>query len=234
MNFRVILLVSIIVIFAAVFGVMSYSGTGEIEGISLDQAYDQGDVVIIQSTSAGTVPHVVKVQNNGKNTLKIEKGELLKSNDSQDLVTAEDKQVTAQSTANIKAYCFEPAQRAYSGMKLESAGTASDAIKEIVDNSNPSDVQNATDAQLKIWTIFSGGDLNIYTGEPVALANKQNIRFSKLKEDADTAKSEVMAQFGVTQDEIATLNQTTTSSSSSSLSDMWNNFNDWVKNLTGI
>ncbi|SCG85736.1 ARPP-1 family domain-containing protein [Methanobacterium congolense] len=233
MNFRVILLVSMIFIFAAVFGVMSYSGTDKIEGISLDQAYSQGNVLITQSTYAGTVPHVVTVKNNGNDTVNVEKGELLKSNDSQDLVTAENKEITPQSTANITAYCFEPGQRAYAGTKLESAGNASDAVKEIVANSNPSDVQNATDAQLKIWTIFAGGDLNIYTGEPVALANKQNIQFSKLKKDANTAKSEVMAEFGVTEDKIASLNQTTTNSSSD-LSDMWNNFSDWVNGLTGI
>lgn len=233
MNFRVILLVSMIFIFAAVFGVMSYSGTDKIEGISLDQAYSQGNVVITQSTYAGTVPHVVTVKNNGKDTVNVEKGELLKSKDSQDLVTAENKEIAPQSTANITAYCFEPGQRAYAGTKLESAGNASDAVKEIVANSNPSDVQNATDAQLKIWTIFAGGDLNIYTGEPVALANKQNIQFSKLKKDANTAKSEVMAEFGVTEDKIASLNQTTTNSSSD-LSDMWNNFSDWVNGLTGI
>ena len=233
MNFRVILLVSMIFIFAAVFGVMSYSGTDKIEGISLDQAYSQGNVLITQSTYAGTVPHVVTVKNNGNDTVNVEKGELLKSNDSQDLVTAENKEITPQSTANITAYCFEQGQRAYAGTKLESAGNASDAVKEIVANSNPSDVQNATDAQLKIWTIFAGGDLNIYTGEPVALANKQNIQFSKLKKDANTAKSEVMAEFGVTEDKIASLNQTTTNSSSD-LSDMWNNFSDWVNGLTGI
>lgn len=233
MNFRVILLVSMIFIFAAVFGVMSYSGTDKIEGISLDQAYSQGNVLITQSTYAGTVPHVVTVKNNGNDTVNVEKGELLKSNDSQDLVTAENKEITPQSTANITAYCFEPGQRAYAGAKLESAGNASDAVKEIVANSNPSDVQNATDAQLKIWTIFAGGDLNIYTGEPVALANKQNIQFSKLKKDANTAKSEVMAEFGVTEDKIAALNQTT-SNSSSDLSDMWSNFSDWVSGLTGI
>jgi len=233
MNFRVILLVSLIFIFAAVFGVMSYSGTDKIEGIGLDQAYSQGDVVITQSTYAGTVPHVVTVKNNGNDTVNIETGELLKSNDSQDLVTAENKSIAPQSTANITAYCFEPGQRAYAGSKLESAGNASDAVKEIITNSNPSDVQNATDAQLKIWTIFAGGDLNIYTGEPVALANKQNIQFSKLKEDSNTAKSEVMAEFGVTEDKIASLNQTT-STHSSNLSDMWNNFTGWVNGLTGI
>lgn len=226
MNFRVILLVFVIFIFAAGFGFMSYS---ESLGVPLKQAYNDGKVTVVQNTTAGTVPHLVTVQNNGTRPVQVQKGDILRSNSSQDVVVAEDKSVPQNSVTNVNVYCFEPVQKAVAGAKLQPSATASSQIKKIIDNSNPSDIQNATAAQLQIWVIVSGGNLNIYTGEPAALVSTQGITFSKLRQELSDAKSSVMTTFGVTSDGLKTLAGNTTSSGTG-----LNGITDWLKSSFGI
>jgi hypothetical protein len=225
MNFRVILLVFVIFIFATGFGFMSYS---ESLGLPLKQAYNEGKVTVVQNTTAGTVPHLITIHNNGTKPLKVQKGDILKSNSSQDVVVAEDKSVPQNSVTNVNVYCFEPAQKAVAGAKLQPFSTASSQIKEIIDASNPSDIQNATAAQLQIWVVVSGGNLNIYSGEPAALVDTQGITFSKLRQGLSDAKSSAMAKFSVTSDGLESLAGNSTSSGA----DL--NILDWLKSSFGI
>ena len=228
MNLRVILLVFVIFIFAIGFGVMSYSQS---LGVPLKQAYDEGKVTIVQNTTAGTVPHVVVVHNNGTKPVKLQKGDILKSNSSQDLVIAENDKVPQNSTGNVSAYCFEPGQEAVQGAKLSpSATTASTQIKQIIDNSNPSDLQNATSTQLQIWTVVSGGNLNIYSGEPAALVDNQGITFSKLRQELANARSSVMTMFNVNSEGLTNLSQNSTTTSSG-VQGVFNDFMSWIKSL---
>jgi hypothetical protein len=232
MNLRVILLVFIIFIFAVGFGVMSYS---ESLGIPLKQAYDNGKVTVVQNTTAGTVPHVVTIKNNDTKPVKVQKGDILKSNSSQDLVIAENSNIPENSTENINAYCFEPTQQAVVGAKLQpSSNTASSQIKQIITDSNPSDIQNATSAQLQIWTVVSGGNLTIYSGEPAALVDKQGITFFKLRQELTDAKSSVMSMFNVTSDGLENLTQQSTTTSSGDVQSLFNGFIDWIKGSLGI
>lgn len=235
MNPRVILLVLLIVLFSlggAIFSLLSF------ETSSLSQAYQDGNVVIIQSTPAGTVPHVVTVKNTGKKPLMVEHGQILNSSSSQDLVIAENKRVDQNSSENVKAYCYEPKQKAVPGSKLTPGGQASSQIKSVIENSNPSDIQNATPAQLQIWILVTGDNVDINTGEGPALIQMQQISQSNLNQQISTAKSNLITVLNITSSELKNINQ---NNSQSSLNDFFNQiinwingFIDWIRSSLGI
>nr|WP_243687294.1 hypothetical protein [Methanobacterium formicicum] len=59
MNMRLILLIAVVVVFAAGSGAMSFLSGG---GVTLEQAYDNQQVDIIQNTAAGSIPHNITVK----------------------------------------------------------------------------------------------------------------------------------------------------------------------------
>jgi hypothetical protein len=227
MNIRLVFLILVILVFALGSGFVSYSQS---TGIPLKEAYSNGNIVITQNTSAGTVPHLVNIANNGKDPVKVKVGDVLQSNSSQDLVIAENKTVKKNTTDTVMAYCLEPNQQAIPGATLSSNKVSSMAIKEVIMGSNPQDLQNATDTQVQIWILYSNSNFNIYSGEPVALVTKQNINYTKLRDLVSTAKTELSSRFKVSVDQIDNINQNVSNSSDNIL----DRFLSWLKNKTGI
>jgi hypothetical protein len=227
MNIRLVFLIFIIVIFAAITGFLSYSQS---TGISLAQASANGNVVITQNTSAGTIPHQVNITNKGKDPVKVQVGDVLTSDSTQDLVIAENKTLKINSTELVSAYCIEPSQRAVPGVKLKVNGTSSNAIKQVIEGSNIKDLSNATNAQVQIYILASGVDFNIYSGEPVAVVQSQNINYTKLRQIVSDAKTALSTRFGVTVDNINNINQNTTYNSNNTADEFLN----WLKTSTGV
>ena len=224
MNIRVVSLVLVVLVFTLVSGVMSYSVSS---GMPLKEAYNTGKIIVVQQTAAGTVPHQVMITNNASKSVKVKKGDVLESTVSQNLVIAEDKTIASGSNATVKAYCLDPSQRAVVGAKLLPTNTTYSAITRAISSSNPSNSQNAMNTQLQIWVITSGGNLNPYTGEPVAVVENNNITWSQFRQDIADAKSDVMSTFNVTEDSIKNLNQT--QSSNTQASSWIDNTISWIK-----
>ncbi|MTK63295.1 MAG: hypothetical protein F8N15_01865 [Methanobacterium sp.] len=227
MNFRLVILIFLVVLFAAGTGYLSYSQS---TGIPLKEAYDSGNVVITQNTSAGTVPHQVVVANNGRDPIKVQIGDVLIANSSQDLVVAENKTVSTNSSEMVYAYCLDPSTQAVVGSELKANGTSSNAIKQVIAGSNIHDLTNATNAQLEIWILSEGVNFNIYSGEPVALVNTQKISYTTLKQMVNTAKSNLASQFNVKVDNIKNINQNSTQNSEGTIKGVYH----WFKSMIGM
>ncbi len=224
---RLVFLIFLIVVFATGFGFISYSQS---TGISLNEAYGTGNIVITQNTSAGTVPHQVNIVNNGNDPVKVEVGDVLTAQSSQDLVIAENKTIKKNTTDTISAYCLDPSQRAIPGVKLKANGTSTNAVKQVIMGSNINDLNNATNAQVQIWILTSGVDFNIYSGEPVAVVETQKINYTKLRQIVSDAKTAISTRFNVNVDNIDKLNQNGTSNSTGIVG----GFINWIKSTTGI
>ncbi len=229
MNIRVIIVVLIILLFALASGMLSYSMSG---GTSLNKAYSNGNIKVVQKTAAGAIPHEVSIMNNGNSAVKVKKGDVLASTVSQNLVIAEDKQISANSNETVKAYCLYPSPRAVVNSKLLPVNDTNNAINRVISNSNPSDPQSAMKAQLQIWVITSEGNLNIYTGEPVSVVENQNITWRQFRQNVTSAKNDVMTLFNVTEDQIKNLNQTKLNSGQTQ---SWiDSTINWIKGTLGI
>lgn len=224
MNIRLVFLIFLVVVFALGTGFMSYSQT---TGISLKQAYSSGSVILTQSSTAGTVPHQVNITNTGNDPVKVQVGDILIGNSSQNLVIAENKTVKSNSTDIIHAYCMDPSTRAVTGAKLQVGNSSSGAVKQVIYGSNLNDLNNATDAQVQIWILTSGVDFNIYSGEPAALVENQNITYTKLKQMVSDSKNEIASRFNVNVNSIDSFNQSTTASSGGFLHGIYN----WMKSI---
>ncbi len=186
MNIRLVIIIFIIIVFAAGTGGLSYT---QLAGVPLTQAYNEGHVVITQITSAGTVPHQVSVNNTGTKPIIMSVGDVLMSSSSQNLVVAENSTVPPNSTGVVKAYCLEPAKTAVPGTTFNDVGVFSDAIKDVIYSSNPDDLENATTTQLEIWILSTGTDIDVYSGEPVALVKQQQTTYYQLQQQIIYAKS---------------------------------------------
>jgi hypothetical protein len=227
MNIRVISVISLICLFVIASVMLIFSVSG---GMSLDKAYANGNVLVIQKTSAGAIPHEVDITNNGNSTINVKKGIILSSSISQDLVIAEDKQINKNSTETIKAYCIEPSQRAVADSKLLPLNYTSNSINKLLNNSDPYNDQDAYNTQLEIWVIVSEGNLNPYTGEPVAVVEAKGITWTQFRQNLANAKNNVMTTFNVTESGIPNLNQTSNPNSSNWINDTIN----WIKSILNI
>lgn len=227
MNIRVAGIVSIVILFAIISGYMSYS---MYSGVGLADAYNKKDIQVIQKTTAGTLPHEVTVKNNGNNSITVRKGETLASSVSQDMVFAEDKTIGPKTEAAVKAYCLEPSKRAKAEAKLLPVNTTYDAVTQVISSSNPSDQNSAMNTQLQIWIIMSGGDLNIYTGEPVALVEEQNLKWNQFRQNVTNEKNNLMSTFNVNEGEISTLKDKDLYIGQS----LFDNISNYIKSSLGI
>ncbi len=229
MNVRLVLLIVLVFAFAGGCGAVSFLSGG---GITLEQAYDIKQVEIIQKTTAGTIPHNVTIKNNGTKPIVVDKGTSLKSKESQDLVIIEDKKVSPGSNDTVKAYCIEPETKAIPGATLTPSGMVSNQIKQIIDTSNPSDLQNATQSQLQIWIIVGKGQVDPYTGEAMAVVQTQKIKYYQLQEKLNTAKNEVMVRFSLTAESIQNLSSTADSNNQATT---WlGDLRQWIRSTLGI
>jgi len=229
MNLRLILLIMVVVVFAAGCGAMSFLSGG---GTTLEQAYDNKQVEIVQITAAGTIPHNVSIKNNGTKPVMVDKGTILKSKESQDLVIIDDKKINPNNNDTVPAYCIEPDERAVPGATLSPSGTVSSQIMQIIDSSNPSDLQNATQSQMEIWIIASKGNVDVYSGESRAVVQAQKTKYYLLQEKLDTAKASVMSRFNISSDAIQ--NISLTADSDNSANTFITNIRLWFKNTVGI
>nr|WP_319374815.1 hypothetical protein [uncultured Methanobacterium sp.] len=229
MNLRLILLIMVVVVFAAGCGAMSFLSGG---GTTLEQAYDNKQVEIVQITAAGTIPHNVSIKNNGTKPVMVDKGTILKSKESQDLVIIDDNKINPNNNDTVQAYCIEPDERAVPGATLSPSGTASSQIMQIIDSSNPSDLQNATQSQMEIWIIASKGNVDVYSGESMAVVQAQKTKYYLLQEKLNTAKASVMSRFNISSDAIQ--NISLTSDSDNSANTFISNIRLWFKNTVGI
>ncbi len=227
MSIRLVFLIFVIVIFAAGTGFLSYSQS---TGISLTQAYTNGNVVITQVTPAGNIPHHVNITNNGNEPINVQIGDILVSNSSQNLVIAQNDTVDKNSSDIVYAYCIQPSQRAVSGVKLNVNGTASNAVKQVIEGSNINDLTNATNAQVQIFILTTGVNFYIYSGEPVSEVSNQNMTYTNYKQIVTSASVALATRFNVTVDNIGNINQNQTSNSTDSVT----GFLNWVKTTTGI
>ncbi|CEA14052.1 MULTISPECIES: ARPP-1 family domain-containing protein [Methanobacterium] len=229
MNMRLILLIAVVVVFAAGSGAMSFLSGG---GVTLEQAYDNQQVDIIQNTAAGSIPHNITVKNNGTKPLVVDKGTILKSKESQDVVIITDKKINPNSNDTVLAYCIEPDQKAVTGSSLYPSGTASSQVKEIIDSSNPTDLQNATQAQLQIWVIVTKGNVNVYSGEAMAVVQNQKTKYYQLQEKVETAKKNVMSRFNLTSEGVKNMSFSVESDNSANT---WvADLRQWFKNTVGV
>ncbi len=229
MNMRLILLIAVVVVFAAGSGAMSFLSGG---GVTLEQAYDNQQVDIIQNTAAGSIPHNITVKNNGTKPLVVDKGTILKSKESQDVVIITDKKINPNSNDTVLAYCIEPDQKAVTGSSLYPSGTASSQVKEIIDSSNPTDLQNATQAQLQIWVIVTKGNVNVYSGEAMAVVQNQKTKYYQLQEKVETAKKNVMSRFNLTSEGVK--NMSFSVESDNSANTWFADLRQWFKNTVGV
>lgn len=231
MNIRVLGIVFIIIIFALGSGYLSYSVSG---GTALKDAYNNGNIKVTQKTSAGTVPHEVIITNDGNIAIKIKKGDVLSSTPSQDLVIGEDKKIASNSNETVKAYSIEPAQRAVANSKLLPTNNTYNGVTQVLRNSNPLDPENAYKTQLQIYLVMSGGNLNIYTGEPVAIVDTKKISWTQFRQDMSNAKSDLMKTFNVNESEIKDLNQRQGYLNVGSPQSWMDGFSSWLKGLLGM
>jgi hypothetical protein len=227
MSIRLVFLIFVIVIFAAGTSFLSYSQS---TGISLSQAYTDGNVVITQVTPAGSIPHSVNITNNGNEPIDVQIGDELISNSSQNLVIAQNDTITKNSSAIVSAYCIQPSQRAVPGVKLTVNGTSSNAVIQVIEGSNPNDINNATNTQVQIFILTTGVNFYIYSGEPVAEVSNQSITYTKYRQIVTSASSALASRFNVTVNNIGNINQNQTPNSTDSI----NGFLNWVKTNTGI
>lgn len=227
MNFRVILLVILVLVFT-VSG--AYLSVASFQANSLKTAYDEGNLEITQNTTAGTMPHIVQVRNGGKKPVMVESGQILGSDDSQDMVAAESKRINQNSSDYIRAYCYEPNQTAVVGAILSPKAKASSEIKYLIDNSDIVDTDNATSTQLQIWILVSGDNVDTTSGEVQAFVRKQSISTSEITSELNDARTSLMESLNITEEEIKGLEPT----SSTDLGDLINGFINWIKSAFNI
>lgn len=102
------------------------------------------------------------------------------------------------------AYCLEPAQKAQVGADLTPLGPEKSAvILKTIKNSDPSNGESATSAQMKIWVLVTGGNTDTSTGEGASYT--ANMTQSEIQSGLNQAKTEIMNEYRVSEDQIGTL-----------------------------
>jgi hypothetical protein len=102
------------------------------------------------------------------------------------------------------AYCLEPSQKAQSGASLASEGAEQSAvIIKTIKNSDPTNDESATSAQMKIWVLVTGGNTDTSTGEGASYS--ANMSQSQIQSGLNQAKSDLMTDYKVSEDQLGTL-----------------------------
>lgn len=140
---------------------------------SVNQPNPVNGLTIMQVTPSGSIPHIVELSD-------------------------------GTSAQQYYAYCIEPTQKAQIGASLTPEGAEQSAvILKTIKNSNPSDEESATSAQMKIWVLVSGGSIDPSVGEGSSYA--QEMSSSQLQSELNQAKNDIMDEYNVPEDQIATL-----------------------------
>ena len=202
MNIRAMILVLLVVVFAVAMGAINFASLGSVD---LEKAQSQGTAWVIQNTAAGTVPHTVTITNNGTQAVRVNQGQLLESPDSQDLVVAENMTISPGSNGTVQAYCTEPAQKATPGSSLKANQAANPMVLFISQSSTPTDAASARQAQLKIWSLKTGGEVDPYTGEAAAMVKTSKSSYYQLRQDLSTARENLSSQFKLSNESLPSL-----------------------------
>ncbi|MGB9838620.1 hypothetical protein [Methanothermobacter sp.] len=203
MNSRILLVISLIFIFAFLSGWIGYITLG---GPDLASACRDGSAEVIQKGIAGEVPNTVEIRNTGNKPVRVDTGTLLASKTSGDLVIATDTIVSPGTVEDVPAYSVEPEDRTLEGVKLEPTGKAPALMVDVLSSSNPADPSEAFTTQLKLWVLSRGDELNIYRGEVYAMVKKRDMRFYQLRENITAVRSELMDEYGLTEEQFSELN----------------------------
>ena len=140
---------------------------------SVNQPTPVTGVNILQVTPSGSIPHIVEISD-------------------------------GISTQQYYAYCVEPTQKAQSGASLTPDGVEQSAVVlKTIKDSNPSNEDSATSAQMKIWVLVSGGSTDPSIGEGSSYANEMSS--SELQSELNQAKKDIMDEYNVTEDQIGNL-----------------------------
>jgi len=105
-------------------------------------------------------------------------------------------------TRTYQAYCMEPYQRAAPGTNLNNGGLAPAVIVQTVQGSDPSNSASAYHAQLRIWVLVTGGNVDINRGEVVSMMALNGISTDQLNADLADVENEVRNDYGVSEDQI--------------------------------
>ncbi len=207
MNLRVLILIGLILLFAAVFGALSYIHQ---QGMTLEDAYREGKVTITQITPAGTVPHRILIVSNSERPIRVEEGTILNSAESENLVIARDEIIPPKNNSTLQAYCIEPEKSAVKGSQFNVSGKVPWMMRKILRSSNPSNPSDAFNTQLKIWVLARGANLNIYTGEAYYTTIANDMDFYELKNNISVARIEIMTAFNLTEEQMNSINMNST------------------------
>lgn len=194
MNYRIILVLLCICLFAGGMGALNLFSD---RGLSLDDAFNNGRIKIVQDTDEGDIPHSIMVSNDADKKVDITKGTILLGNSTQDMVVARDMTILPQSKGEVEVYCLDPKTSAVKGKTLEPNGFASDVMTDIISSSNPLNHDSALSTQLQIWALSSGKNFNAKSDEALALSKKENITSKELLEKIDEAKIQIKTKLEI-------------------------------------
>lgn len=229
---RVLLLILVVIVFVLVGVFWCFNSA---QGMGLKQAYDQGTVSVNQVTNAGSIPHKVNIINNGSQPVNVQQGDIITSPNSQDMVVAENVTIPPNSNQTVQTYCFEPNQKAVPGNNLTPSGDrASNQVIQIIQNSNITNIQNATSSQLQIWVLVTGGKVNIAGGEASALSEVQGLTTNQFNDEINKAQNQVTTFLNITTNQLQDLANQTKVPSQSELTSWIQNFINWLREMIGI
>jgi hypothetical protein len=78
-------------------------------------------------------------------------------------------------------------------------------IYDLVEKSNPDNINNSYNTQIKIWAILTGGNIDPHSGEVSLLKEELGISDKQFNEDINTATEELKKEYGVKNGQISLL-----------------------------
>lgn len=196
MNYKIILVLLCICLFAGGMGALNLFSD---KGLTLDDAFTNGKIVIVQDTDKGNVPHKVLVTNNADKKVEVIKGTILLGNSTQNMVVARDITILPKSKVEVEVYCLDPKTLAIKGKSLKPNGFVSEVMLDIISTSNPSNHENALSTQLQIWALTNGKNFKV-TNESSALSRKEEITSKELLDKIDDAKIQIKTKLEIKTD----------------------------------
>jgi hypothetical protein len=103
-------------------------------------------------------------------------------------------------------------------------------VLTIIQNSVPSDATSARQAQLQIWNLKTGGEVDPYSGEAAALVEESRSSYYQLRQDLSAARDNLSSQFNLTNETLRNLQNLAETQNASWLED----FRNWINQVLGI
>ncbi len=194
MNYRIILVVFCICLFAFGMGALNLFSD---RGLNLEDAFSNGKIEIIQSTEKGNIPHIIIISNNATKKIEVTKGSILSDNSTQNMVVARDITILPNSKGEVEVFSLNPEILVVKGKLLKPNGFASEVMLDIITSSNPSNHENALNTQLQIWVLTNGKYFNAYKGEALELSKEENMSYNELLDKIDEAKIQIKTKLEI-------------------------------------